>query len=97
MKIRGKMDIYADVLRVATDGVNKTRIVHRAYLNFTIVKRYLSELIELGLLIPRDGLYRTTEKGLIFLERYNNLASILDSDLLTIDSADEVHNFARQG
>ena len=97
MKIRGKVDIYADVLRVATVGVNKTRIVYGANLNFKVVKRYISELSELGLLVASDGLYRTTEKGLIFLECYNDLASILDRDLLAIERAGEVCNVARQG
>jgi predicted transcriptional regulator len=56
------------------------------------VKRYISELSELGLLVASDGLYRTTERGLIFLECYNDLASILDSDLLAIERAGEVYN-----
>jgi predicted transcriptional regulator len=77
MKIRSKVDIYADVFRVATGGIKKTRIVYGANLNFVIVKRYLSELIDLGLLEARDGLYRTTERGPNFLEHYNDLASIL--------------------
>jgi len=97
MKRRDKINIFADMLRIATSGANKTQIVYRAFLNSTIVKRYLSELIKMGLIVGSDRLYRTTERGLTFLECYDGLASILDSDLLTIDIAGEVHNVVQQG
>jgi len=94
MQRRDKMNIFAEILRIATGGAKKTQIVYGAFLNFEIVKRYLSELSELGLLVASDGLYRTTERGLIFLECYNDLASILDRDLLAIDRVGEVCNVA---
>ena len=72
MKRRNNVDIMADILRVARGGAKKTWIVYRANLNFKIVKDYLSELTEKGLLAAPEGLnlYRTTEKGLDFLEQY---------------------------
>jgi len=85
MKRRNEIDIYADVLRIAKDGVLKTRIVYGANLNFKIIKRYLSRLMERDLLVSSDKIYRTTESGLKFLEEYGNLTSMLDGDLLAID------------
>ena len=85
MKRRNEIDIYADVLRIAKDGVLKTRIVYGANLNFKIIKRYLSRLMERDLLVSHDKIYRTTESGLKFLEEYGNLTSMLDGDLLAID------------
>jgi predicted transcriptional regulator len=44
-------------------------------LNFKIVEGYLSKLTNLGLLENKDGrrMYRTTEKGLAFINRYEEL------------------------
>jgi len=85
MKRRNEIDICADVLRIAEEGAKKTNIVYGANLNFKIVKRYLSRLMERGLLVSRDDIYSTTEMGLKFLEDYCSLTSMLDGDLLAID------------
>jgi len=69
------VDISADILRLAQDGAIKTRIVYGANLNFKIVEGYLSKLTNLGLLENKDGrrMYRTTETGLAFINRYEEL------------------------
>jgi len=74
MKRRNNVDIMADILRVARGGAKKTWIVYRANLNFKIVKEYLSDLKEHGLLVEVSGstLFRTTEKGLEFLDQYES-------------------------
>ena len=74
MKRRNNVDIMADILRVASSGAKKTWIVYKANLNFKIVKEYLSELMEKGLLEVHQGstIYRTTERGLEFLEQYES-------------------------
>ena len=58
----------------ASSGANKTRIMHRANLNFLRLKRYLSELLDKDLIVkvnnPDSGgvVYKTTEKGKALLE-----------------------------
>jgi predicted transcriptional regulator len=76
MRKRDSMDISADILRLAMDGAIKTRIVYGANLNFKIVEGYLSRLTGLGLLENRNGRggYRTTERGLSFIQRYEELS-----------------------
>ena len=76
MKKRDSMDISADILRLATRGAIKTRIVYGANLNFKIVEGYLSRLTNLGLLDNRDSRrrYQTTEKGFSFIQRYEELS-----------------------
>jgi predicted transcriptional regulator len=72
------VDIYADILRAANGGISKTRLVSRANLNFPRLKKYLDILVEEGLLEVKDGpspTYSTSEKGLKFLERYEELKS----------------------
>jgi len=73
---RNNLDICADILRVARIGAKKTRIVYRANLNFNIVKSYLQELKEKGLLKQEDGLFITTSKGSQYLEQYEVLRSL---------------------
>jgi predicted transcriptional regulator len=76
MKKRDSLDISADILRLATSGAIKTRIVYGANLNFKIVEGYLSRLTGLGLLDNRDSQrrYQTTEKGISFIKRYEELS-----------------------
>jgi len=78
-KPRDLVDIYADILRAASGGISKTRLVSRANLNFPRLEKYLDILVEEGLLEVKDGpspTYSTSEKGLKFLERYEELKSL---------------------
>lgn len=70
---RNNLDICADILRVSKGGAKKTHLVYQANLNFKIVKRYISELLEKELM-ERDGdRYYLTNKGSEFIERYEEL------------------------
>lgn len=72
---RNDLDICADILQVAKTGAKKTQIVYQANLNFKIVKKYLSRLIDTGMLMTADesSLYTTTNRGIEFLEQYTEL------------------------
>ena len=72
-KKRSNIEISADILRVAVGGARKSHIVYKANLNFEIIKDYLHSLTEAGLLqSPENGskLFRTTEKGIDFINYY---------------------------
>ena len=71
---RGRIDIIIDVLDVAKMGVNKTSIVYRTNLNFTLADKYLDILQKYGLVENRSDKYVTTEKGKIFLEKAKEIA-----------------------
>jgi predicted transcriptional regulator len=72
---RNDLDICADILKVSKAGAKKTHIVYRANLNFMIVKKYLSRLIDNGFLMDRseNGVFVTTDRGSDFLEQYARL------------------------
>lgn len=72
MKRRNKLDIMADILCAAKEGANSMSIVYDTRLNFKIWKKYLSELMNHGLIEAHKGstIYKTTENGLEFLEQY---------------------------
>jgi predicted transcriptional regulator len=71
---RDKIDIIADILKVALHGAKKTHIVYKANLNFNVLKKYIVRLEENGLLMQiSGGQYITTQKGSQFLEQYMKL------------------------
>jgi len=71
------MDIIASILDSATNGARKTRIMYRAALNFRQLQRYLPLLIKRGLInyaeTNKGSVYKTTEKGRDFLQKYEEL------------------------
>jgi len=74
---RNNIDICADILRVSKGGAKKTHLVYQANLNFKIVKKYITELIEKELLEMTGDRFYVTEKGSEFIERYEILVSPL--------------------
>lgn len=84
---RHKLDIYADILRLATNGTRTTKLVYQANTNFTNIKRYLKTLREKELIEFNGGNPRTTEKGIGFLEKYEELMHVFGSE--GSDEADE--------
>lgn len=73
MTRRTRTEVIIDILTVALDGANKTRIMYRANLNFLRFNHYLSEMLNKGLLMrENDGngrvVYKVTENGKTLLE-----------------------------
>jgi predicted transcriptional regulator len=84
--VRGRMDIIADILNQAKHGTKKTRIMYMCNLSFRQLKVYLGFLLKKGFLTLKISpdqekihIFRTTKKGLAFLEAYNNLQAIISS------------------
>jgi predicted transcriptional regulator len=69
-RYRRRFEIMADMLKVAVRGAKKTRIMYSANLSYGLLEKYLVETVRVGFLSFEDNVYRTTEKGLRFLERY---------------------------
>ncbi len=76
--MRGKLDIIVDILEVAKIGVNKTRIVYGANLNFKLADKYLALLMKLGFMEKVEDKYRTTDKGKMILEKAREVACQLE-------------------
>jgi len=72
-KYRDRLDIIADVLTVVKNGSKKTRIMYMANLSYTLLTRYLTEVIENGLVRKADKkTYELTDKGSTFLKELNS-------------------------
>jgi len=70
-KYRGKLQIIADILSVVRGGAKKTHVMYQANLSFTLLKRYLAEVLDGGLVVVDDeDCYRLTGRGRRFLDRF---------------------------
>ena len=81
-KRRGTLDIVAGILEEAITGTVKTRIMYRANLSYSQLKCYLDRLVTAGLLDTEKNekdsvLYRTTDKGKMFLSSYAEIQRFL--------------------
>jgi predicted transcriptional regulator len=83
-KRRDKLYIIAEILEIAKDGVLKTQIMYRANLSFTQLNEYLVFMLKNELLgkIVSNGkeMYKATEKGLHFLQRYHEITELLKTE-----------------
>jgi len=78
---RSGIEIIAEILVEANNGVSKTRLVYRTNLNFLVIRKHLDFLLAKGLIeIVKDPteLYVTTAKGCQFLEEFAKLKEILE-------------------
>lgn len=79
-KEKSEFDTIAAILRVAGKGANKIEIMQQCNLNPLSLDKYLSALIDMGLLKVEQKSqvsYRTTDKGLQFLQTYHRLKWLL--------------------
>ncbi len=82
VKNRSRPDIVAIVLEAANGGITKTRLLAKAHLTSDQLRQYLNILLDRKLLIEladndkRHIAYRTTDKGLRYLNMYSALKNI---------------------
>ena len=83
MKNRSRTEIVSDILNSANGGATKSKIMYKAFLSYGQLKEYLSVLIENNLIEYLDGtqIYNTTEKGLYFLKKYEELQELLPTTI----------------
>jgi len=84
---RSRIEIIADILDAADEGVRKTHIMYRCNLSFKQLETYLDFLLNRGLLktVPEEGKssytrsFEITDKGQILLQAYQSLKDLLAS------------------
>lgn len=83
-KRRDKLFIIAEILEISREGSLKTQIMYRANLSFTQLNDYLKFTLRIGLLekvlVNGKDTYRTSIKGLDFLQRYNEITELIKGD-----------------
>jgi predicted transcriptional regulator len=90
------MEIVANLLQIAKTGALKTHLMYRANLSYLMVTEYLGYLRRSGLIeetIDEEGvtkIYRTSPKGLKYLQVYDSLQSIAELDASGTEKTDSV-------
>ena len=83
-KRRDRLYIIAEILKIAEDGSLKTQIMYKANLSFAQLNEYLSFLTRMELLKihkeERKKIYRTTDKGEEYLDRYEEISNLLRTE-----------------
>jgi predicted transcriptional regulator len=94
LKHRSKEEIAALVLEaiVNTDRPTQTMIMYKAYLTHVQLKEFLASLMEKGLIEYHklERIYTITEKGIHFLEVYNQLNQLQTSNILKTTTSTEL-------
>jgi predicted transcriptional regulator len=79
MKYRNRTEIVSNILKAATGGAGRTKIMYISFVSYTQLKEYLSVLIENNLieyLVGTHG-FKTTQKGLNLLKVHNEMGELL--------------------
>lgn len=83
---RSEIEIMGEILRLSSTGAKKTELLYQGNLSYSQLQGYLSFLIEKEILeeteIKNNGssakCYRTTEKGIQFLQDVKKVLAHLD-------------------
>jgi predicted transcriptional regulator len=82
LKHRYQADIIAAILEAAASGeVPKSKLYHKSFLTYNRLKACMRLLVTSGLIECIEckdfRSYRTTEKGMLFLQAYNGMVELL--------------------
>lgn len=83
MKYRSRTDIFASILQLAAEkGIRITKIMYLCYLSHSQIKYFLKLLIDHGLheYDETQRVYRTTKKGLLYLELNRKMVKLVEID-----------------
>ncbi|KPV63592.1 MAG: hypothetical protein AOA66_0724 [Candidatus Bathyarchaeota archaeon BA2] len=83
-KRRDRLYIMSEILNIAKDGSLKTQIMYKTNLSFAQLNEYLSFLLKIKLLeVVTENertLYKTTTKGIRYLQNYEKIANLLNEE-----------------
>ena len=80
MKYRSNIEVIGQILKIANGGnTTKTKIMYKAFLGYNQLKEHLKFLTEKDLIRydGNTGTFKTTEKGIQFLQIYNHIEGMI--------------------
>jgi predicted transcriptional regulator len=86
MRYMGRRSAYAimsELLYVAVSGVSRTFLINSCNIHYKVCEKYITTLLEKGLLEKRGNHFHTTKKGVQFLETYQELENLLDKNVVS--------------
>jgi len=78
LKYRSRTELASNILEAANGGATKTKIMYKAFLSYAQLKEYLAMLIGNSLLMREGDIYKTTSRGIGFLQTTRQLSSLLE-------------------
>lgn len=79
---RSELEMTADILRVAVNGVCISHLVYQTNSNFKIIEKYLKNMKKCNLINkPDKKVFKTTDKGLKYLNHFEDIQNYLKSDI----------------
>ena len=90
MRNRSRTDIICKILKVANGGTKtRTKIMYQAFLSYAQLREYLTILTESNLLNydAYTQTFKTTQKGLKFLNTYTLMDSMIKAPALPSSSS----------
>jgi len=84
-KRRSWLRIAENILRICIDGSNTTEIVYGSNIAFSRFSKYITFLLEKDMLCELNDerkVYRTTERGMRFLDLMNEIDGLLEESPL---------------
>jgi predicted transcriptional regulator len=81
---RGEVQILIEILDISLKGVKFTRLMYKANLSYSTLRKYLSAMSKRGLIVKvcnDDGsvVYRATENGKLVLNRLKEVKHVLSA------------------
>lgn len=76
---RSYFEIAAEIIKASSEPAQLTKIVYDSYINFSLAHKYIDQLVGVGLIeeISETNTYRSTQKGMEFLEVYDKLRRLI--------------------
>jgi predicted transcriptional regulator len=78
LKYRSRTELASNILEAANGGATKTKIMYKAFLSYAQLKEYLAMLIANSLLMREGDIYKTTSRGIGFLQTTRQLSGLLE-------------------
>lgn len=88
MKYRSRTEILGQILAsIGKGSCTKTKIMYKAYLSHAQMKEYTKFLEEKDLVHYEEGeqQYRITEKGMQYMQKYNEMLEVVSEDNHYVD------------
>ena len=79
-KKRERHNIVVEILQTAKGGARKTRIMYNCNISSSMNERYLNALKKAGFITEKNGIWKTTEKGLHVIEACELCQRLLNID-----------------
>jgi predicted transcriptional regulator len=79
--IRSQYEIVSEILYLALGEVHKTSLINSCKLSHKMCEKYITTLLETGLLEKKRNRFHTTKKGIKFIEIYQELERLFDKNV----------------